>query len=134
MPSEAIMRRVVVTPEFSHYPADWHFSPGLDTGDFVFFSGVTGTRPDSSIAEDPETQFRDAFKFLEANLAQAGLGFHHVVEMTTYHVNLRQHLDAFVKVKDELIADPYPAWTAIGVSELITPEALVEIRIIAKRN
>ena len=54
--------------------------------------------------------------------------------MTTYHVALRKHLDAFVKVKDEFIADPYPAWTSIGVSELITPEALVEIRIVAKRS
>ena len=128
------MWQVIVTRAFSHYPRDWHFSPGLDTGDFVFFSGLTGTHPDSSLAEDPETQFRDAFAFLRANLAEAGLGFEHVVEMTTYHVNLRKHLDLFIKVKDEFIAEPFPAWTAIGVSELITPGALAEIRVIAKRG
>lgn len=128
------MRKIVVTQEFSHYPRDWHFSPGLDTGDFVFFSGVTGTRADSGVAKEPETQFRDAFGFLRANLTHAGLDFRHVVEMTTYHVDLRAHLDVFIKVKDEFIAEPYPAWTAIGVSELITPGALVEIRLIAKRD
>ena len=125
---------MIVTPEFASYPRDWHFSPGLDTGDFVFFSGITGTRPDLSIAEEPETQFREAFGFLRANLAQAGLGVRDLVELTTYHVGLKRHLGAFMKVKDEFIAHPYPAWTAIGVSELITDGALVEIRAIARRD
>jgi enamine deaminase RidA (YjgF/YER057c/UK114 family) len=129
-----VMRKVILTPEFAHYPRDWHFSPGIDTGDFVFLSGITGTRPDRTIASDPETQFRDAFSFLRSNLLQAGIEVRNVVEITTYHVGLNQHLSAFVKVKDEFIAEPYPAWTAIGVSELITDGALVEIRAIAKRE
>jgi enamine deaminase RidA (YjgF/YER057c/UK114 family) len=58
----------------------------------------------------------------------------HIVDMTTYHVGLREHLDAFIKVKDEFVSEPYPAWTAIGVTELITKGTLIEIRIIAKRS
>jgi enamine deaminase RidA (YjgF/YER057c/UK114 family) len=54
--------------------------------------------------------------------------------MTTYHVGLRRHLNAFVKVKDEFISEPYPAWTAIGVTELITEGTFLEIRAIAKRS
>ncbi len=77
---------------------------------------------------------RDTFRFLQANLEQASLGFGDVVEMTTYHVGLRQHLEAFTKVKDEFIGQPYPAWSAIGVSELITEGTLIEIRVIAKRS
>ena len=53
--------------------------------------------------------------------------------MTTYHVGLRDHLDDFVKVKDEFIAEPYPAWSAIGVSELITAGTLVEIILTAAK-
>jgi enamine deaminase RidA (YjgF/YER057c/UK114 family) len=53
--------------------------------------------------------------------------------MTTYHVDLRKHLSVFIKVKDEYIIAPYPAWTAIGVNELITEGTLLEIRIIARR-
>ncbi|SDR60670.1 Enamine deaminase RidA, house cleaning of reactive enamine intermediates, YjgF/YER057c/UK114 family [Rhizobiales bacterium GAS113] len=127
------MKRAMTTPEFSHYPNDWHLSPILDTGDFVFLSGITGTHPDLSVAADPEAQFRDTFGFLGANLEVAGLTFDHIVEMTTYHVRLREHLDAFIKVKDEFISEPYPAGTAIGVTELITEATLVEIRVIAKR-
>jgi enamine deaminase RidA (YjgF/YER057c/UK114 family) len=128
------MKRTMTTPEFASYPGDWHLSPGLDTGEFVFFSGITGTHPNQSVAADPTTQFRDTFKFLLANLRVAGLGFEHVVDMTSYHVGLRRHLTAFIKVKDEFISEPYPAWTAIGVTELITEGTLVEIRAVAKRT
>jgi enamine deaminase RidA (YjgF/YER057c/UK114 family) len=128
------MKRTITTPEFAHFPGDWHLSPVLDTSDFVFFSGITGTFPDLSVAADPTSQFRDTFIFLRANLEVAGLTFNHIVEMTTYHVGLREHLDAFIKVKDEFISEPYPAWTAIGVTELITAGTLVEVRVIAKRS
>jgi hypothetical protein len=36
-------------------------------------------------------------------------------------------------IKDEFVGSPYPAWTAIGVTELITEGTLLEIRVIAKR-
>ena len=128
------MKRTIAAPAFAHFPGDWHLSPVLDTGDFVFFSGITGTRPDLSVNADPEAQFRDTFRFLRANLEAAGLTIDHIVDMTTYHVGLRQHLNAFMKVKDEFVREPYPAWTAIGVTELITEGTLVEIRMIAKRS
>ena len=128
------MKKVIVTPEFAHYPKQWHFSPGLDTGEFIFLSGITGTRADLGIAADSESQFREAFRILKANLVQAGLNLCNIVEITTYHVDLKQHLRAFMKVKDEFIFEPYPAWTAIGVSELISDGALVEIRAIARRG
>ena len=128
------MKRTLAPPEFVHFIDDWHFSPVLDTGEFVFFSGITGARADLSVAADPESQIRDMFKFLEAHLAIAGLTFDDVVEMTTYHVDIRDHLATFIKVKDEYIAAPYPAWTAIGVSQLITEGTIVEVRIIALRT
>jgi enamine deaminase RidA (YjgF/YER057c/UK114 family) len=127
------MKRPIAAPAFAHYSEEWHFSPAIDTGDFVFFSGQTGCRPDNSVSFDPEQQFRDMFGFLLANLAAAGLTFDDVVEMTTYHVELRKHLPTFENVMREHIRTPYPAWTAIGVTELITEGTLVEIRIIAKR-
>lgn len=128
------MRKTVSAPEFAHFHDQWHLSPALDTGDFVFFSGVTGCRPDGSVAADPEAQFRDAFQFLGKHLVAAGLGYRDVVEMTTYHVELRRHLGAFTKVKDEFIHAPYPAWSCIGTTELITAGTLLEIRVICRRS
>jgi enamine deaminase RidA (YjgF/YER057c/UK114 family) len=53
--------------------------------------------------------------------------------MTTFHVGLMEHLRAFVEAKDEVVGEPYPAWTAIGVSALAMPGALVEVKITARR-
>jgi enamine deaminase RidA (YjgF/YER057c/UK114 family) len=127
------MRKMLVLGEFSTTPDEWHLAPVLDTGEFLFFSGITGVHPDGSLSEDPETQFRDSFRFVGMHLEMAGLHFDDIVEMTTYHVDLRKHLNAFVKVKDEFVRKPYPAWTAIGIAELITLGTLLEIRIIANR-
>ena len=127
------MRKVIVAPEFPDYSRDWHFSPAIETGGFVFLSGITGVAPDQTVASDPVTQFRDAFRFVAIHLRAADLGFEHIVDITTYHVDLRKHLAHFVMIKDEFIHEPYPTWTAVGVSELITPGALLEIRVIAKR-
>jgi enamine deaminase RidA (YjgF/YER057c/UK114 family) len=127
------MKATLSPPAFAHFIEDWHFSPVLDTGEFVFLSGVTGARADLSVASDPEAQIRDAFEFAQEHLGAARLTFDDVVEMTTYHVGLREHLATFTRVKDEYVAAPYPAWTAIGVSELITEGTIVEIRLIARR-
>ena len=128
------MNKMAVAPEFAHFIDDWHFSPVLDTGDFVFLSGVTGVHPDGRVSPDPETQFRDAFNFVAANLAAVGLGLRHIAELTSYHVGLRRHLGGFIHVKDEMIRPHYPAWTAVGVSELISDGTLVELRVIARRH
>lgn len=128
------MRKAFSAPAFSHFHDQWHLSPSLDTGEIDFFSGLTGCRPDETVASDPEEQFRDAFSFLADTLAAGDLSWENVVEMTTYHVDLRKHLGAFIKVKDEFVPAPYPAWSCIGTTELITEGTLVEIRVICQRR
>jgi enamine deaminase RidA (YjgF/YER057c/UK114 family) len=127
------VKRPLAPAGFAHFVRDWHFSPVLDTGEFVFLSGITGERADGAVAADPEEQIRDMFEILKTHLTAAGLGFDDVVDMTTYHVGLRDHLDIFMKIKDQYVHEPYPAWTAIGVSQLIGEAAIVEIRIIARK-
>ena len=39
----------------------------------------------------------------------------------------------FMLVRDEYLAEPWPAWTAIGISELAVPGARVEIQVTARR-
>ena len=48
-------------------------SPGIISGDHVFLTGVTGSRPDGSMPENPEDQIRSAFNKISLILAQAGL-------------------------------------------------------------
>ena len=73
---------------------------------------------------DPVTQFEQAFLSLGEVLKEAGGDYTNILEMTTFHIGLNEHLKAFMSVKDKYIEEPYPAWTAIGVSELAFPDAL----------
>jgi enamine deaminase RidA (YjgF/YER057c/UK114 family) len=109
-----------------------HFSHVVQHRGLLFLSGVTGTDSNGQVAPEPEVQFREAFRHLRQHLEAAGADLGDVIELTSYHVDLRRHLDSFVAVKDREILAPYPAWTAIGVSELITPGTLVELRAVAR--
>jgi enamine deaminase RidA (YjgF/YER057c/UK114 family) len=111
---------------------DWHYSPAIQSENFLFVSGCTGSMPDGTISYDIANQVRQAFKNIELSLTEAGLTFSDVIEMTTFHVGLKEQLDIFKQIKDEFIDEPYPAWTAIGVSELAIHGTRIEIRVIAK--
>ncbi len=110
----------------------FHFAPAVKDGDRLFCSGVIGTGPDGKASPDPETQFTQAFDTLSSVLEAAGVSFSAVVEMTTFHVGLQKSLETFMKVKDRYMSAPYPAWTAIGITELAIPAGLVEIKVIAR--
>lgn len=127
------MKKSIVPEEFQHYFNDWHFSPAIEADGTVYLSGVTAARKDKLISKNPEEQFHDAFYKLDIYLKAAGLTFENILEMTTFHIELKKHIDVFSKVKDVYVKAPYPAWTAIGVSEFIPENALVEMRIVAKR-
>ncbi|UJA19330.1 RidA family protein [Thermoleophilia bacterium SCSIO 60948] len=114
------------------FEADWHFTHAVEARGLVFCSGVTGTSVNGRVDADPAAQFHQAFEHLRVYLEAAGCSIDGLVEITSYHVGLREHLEAFLAVKDLWIEPPYPAWSAIGVSELITPGALVEIRAVAE--
>jgi enamine deaminase RidA (YjgF/YER057c/UK114 family) len=130
------MNRRSIIPDAmrSIYYDDWKMSPGIICNGLLFLTGMTGVQPDDSIADDPEQQIRDAFANVSAVLAAAGLDTSHIIEMTSYHVGIQEHIDTFKKVRDELVAEPYPAWTAIEVAGFITAGAIVEIRVVADAN
>lgn len=122
----------IIPASMKHHYERFHFAPAVRDGDRLFCSGQLGTRADGSVPEDPAEQFTLAFQGVETVLAEAGCSLADIVEMTTFHVDLHAHLGLFMKVKDRFIQEPYPAWTAIGISALAYPGALVEIRATAR--
>ncbi|HJQ59373.1 MAG TPA: RidA family protein [Vineibacter sp.] len=110
----------------------FHYAPAVRSGDCLYCSGVIGVGPDRKPSADPKVQFTLAFERVGMILSEAGLAFADVVEMTSYHVGLQGHMAVFMEVKDQFLKAPYPAWTAIGISELAIPGALVEIRVTAR--
>ncbi len=83
------------------------------------------------ISDNESDQFRQAFLTIEKSLTEAGLTFDNIVEITSYHIGLKKHLRAFTKIKDEFIKAPYPAWTAVGISELAVEGGIIEISVTA---
>lgn len=124
-------RRAIVPKELKLYYDDWRMSPGHLSGEHVFLTGFTGADADGNLPSDPEAQMRNAFEKVGYVLREANLGFETLVEMTTYHVGLRDHLELFKSVRAEFVKEPYPAWTAIEVAGFVREGAIIEIRAIA---
>ncbi|MEQ8861234.1 MAG: RidA family protein [Pseudomonadales bacterium] len=126
------MTRNVVVPEADRVAYErFHFAQGVRHGDLLICSGQIGVDSNGSAPEAAEEEFRLAWRAVGRVLVEAGMGFENVLEYTTFHVGLAQHLRAFMSVRDEFLEAPWPAWTAIGVSELAVPGARVEIRVTA---
>jgi enamine deaminase RidA (YjgF/YER057c/UK114 family) len=123
---------VVIPAGMEAFYDRFHFAPAVKDGNRLFCSGVIGIGADGKASADPETQFTQAFESLKSVLATAGVSFPSVVEITTFHVGLQKNMSVFSKVKDRYLHEPYPAWTAIGITELAFPGALVEIRATAR--
>lgn len=104
---------------------NFHFAPARNHNGVLYFSGQIGS------GDTAEEEFRNAWQLVGTILSEAGLGYEHIIEFTSYHVGLQSHIGEFMKVKDEFVKEPYPAWTAIGITELAVPGARVEIRVVA---
>jgi len=110
----------------------FHFSQAVKSAGLLVCSGQIGTKPDHTVPETAEEEFRNAWKAVGVVLKEAGLGFEDIIEYTSYHVQLHQNIRAFMNIRDEVLKEPWPAWTAIGISELAVPGARVEIRVLAR--
>ena len=126
-------KRAIIPDELKGYYEDWQMSPGLACGDFLFLTGVTGAEPDGTISSDPEVQIRTAFRKVGLVLAKDGLSYNALVDMTTYHVGLRDHLELFKAIRAEIVEEPFPSWTAIEVAGFVHEGAIIEIKAIASR-
>ncbi len=121
----------IVPPEFRAAADQLKMSPAIMSGNHVFLTGVTGSDTRGQMPDNPEEQMRNSFEKIGAVLDEAGLTFRSIVEMTTYHVGLRDHFELFDKIRLDFVQDPYPAWTAVEVAGLRREGAIVEIRMIA---
>ena len=105
-------------------PGHGLYSDAVRVGDLVFLSGVVSGDP------DPVQQFRNVFERIDQILRGAGSSLDRIVDMTTYHVDMHEHIQDFIEVKSEYVPN-LPSWTAVGVTELYSPRAFVEVKVIA---
>jgi enamine deaminase RidA (YjgF/YER057c/UK114 family) len=109
----------------------WRVSPGVRVGHLMLCSGQLGDNPAGTFSPEAEEQFDQAFRNVARVLDAGGASWADVVEMTTFHVDLHAHLRTFGAVRGRWVHTPWPAWSAIGVAALGSPNALVEIKVVA---
>ena len=111
---------------------NFHFAEAVDWDGFLLCSGIIGTGQGGEVPGDISEEFDNAWSGVISLLKEAGADASHIVEYTSYHVGLQANMAAFMKVRDKYLSAPWPAWTAIGITELAVPGAHVEIRVTAK--
>ncbi len=106
------------------------FADAIITGNDVILSGVITELQDGEA--DLEAAFSRTFEAIGNTLERAGASWHDVIDITTFHTDLPSQLPAFVAVKSRFVDLPHPAWTAIGVSRLVSDGGLTETRVRAR--
>lgn len=121
-------RAQIIVPESTQTIYDsWHFAPAVKIDGKVYLSGVVA----APIGGDLQAGYHRAWTHIREVLHEAGATLDDIVDITTYHTDLKNQLPDFSVVKDEYIRPPYGAWTAVGVTELATPNGVTEIKVIA---
>nr|WP_206117060.1 RidA family protein [Rhizobium laguerreae] len=126
-----IDREIIIPEEMREIVSRAGYAPAVKVGDTVYVVGQVGRTKDLEVIEDPKEQFRAMWYNLQIVLEAAGCTFDHVVEMTSYHVNMSKHMDVFRDAKNEVFPKGTYAWTRIGVSELAHPGLLAEVKCVA---
>jgi 2-iminobutanoate/2-iminopropanoate deaminase len=93
-------------------------------------SGTPGVAADGTIPAGIEAQTRLAWKHILAMLAAAGMTTADLVKVTTSLTDARD-VAAYAKIRGEFLGDVRPAFMLQIVTQLIRPEVLVEVEIIA---
>lgn len=116
-----------IHPPFAPYSHGVELPPGQR---LVFCSGQLGIAPDKTVPPDCQGQARLCFDNIRAILREAGMGLEHIVRINAY-VSGREHLAAYMAVRNALFSAPLPASTLMIVSGFARPEFVVEIEAIA---
>lgn len=120
-------------------PPGWERPKGYSNGVLaegtpVFVAGMVGWDEQGNFSEGFVEQFRKVLENTLAVLTEAGAGPEHVVRMTWYIKGLdeyRRNIAAVGRTYRALMGKNFPAMAVIGVSDLVEPDALIEIETTA---
>lgn len=124
-------RKEIIPPGMEIIREKFQYAPGLLVGDTLYIAGQVGRDESLKVVEGTEAQFRQAFENVGKVLTAAGATFDNVVEMVTYHVDMRD-LQLFMEVKNQFFGEHVPTWTGVGVTALAMPGLIAEIKCTAK--
>jgi 2-iminobutanoate/2-iminopropanoate deaminase len=110
--------------EWLDYDPPRPFAAGARVGNVVYLSGVAATAPGGIV---PQTE--RAFEAIQASLQEYGSDLQYIFKMTVYLVNIDDQ-PGFAQVRSRFLPRPV-ASTAVAVTRLVPPDALIEIDVMA---
>ena len=124
--------RSLIVPEGMEFIRDeLGYAPGVLVNDTLYIAGQIGRDEQRALVAEKEAQFVRVFENLQRVLRAAGADFNDLVELTSYHTDMRD-LPLFMQVRDRYLQGCYPAWTAIGAASLCgAPGYFLELKGVA---
>lgn len=100
---------------------------------WLLTSGTPGLTSKGELPKDITGQAEQAFESAIRTLEQAGMTIADVVKVTQY-LTRAGDIPAYAKVRSRFLGDVRPASMLLVVSQLVRPEFLVEIEMIAAKE
>jgi enamine deaminase RidA (YjgF/YER057c/UK114 family) len=117
-------------PRQRKFQEDWGFAQAITVGDMIYLSGiVVGKRPEDA---DMTVSYERVYRQIEAILKRAGASWDDVVDISSFHTDPEGQIRSMVAVHKRYVKAPYPAWTAVGSSQILGG-GITEIKVVAKR-
>jgi enamine deaminase RidA (YjgF/YER057c/UK114 family) len=133
---------ILLDQESMEHHEEWRFAGVRRVGDMLYVSGVIiGRRQgEGNDVAAFKLQARRGLERLRRHLEASGSDFQHVAMINSFHVwqgpnfsgTRDQQFAAFEEVIAEFMKPPYPAWTAVGTTGLLSDGGIVEVQLIAK--
>jgi enamine deaminase RidA (YjgF/YER057c/UK114 family) len=104
------------------------------TGETIFLAGQIGWDAEGRFAEGLPDQVRQALANILTVLSETGAGPQHIVRLTWYITDLKAYRASLREIGAAyraMMDRHFPTMSVIGVSELVEPQALVEIEATA---
>jgi 2-iminobutanoate/2-iminopropanoate deaminase len=105
---------------------------GIKVGNQIFVSGMLAWDTERRIVGvgDPAAQTRKALENVAATLAAVGASLRDIVKINFYLTDIRDK-DQVWQVRKQMFGDHRPASTLVEVSQLVDPQARLEVDAVA---
>ena len=99
---------------------------------WLFTSGTPGLLGEKKLPDTIEGQSELAWEHIGAILQQADMAMEDIVKVTQY-LTRAEDIPGYVKARSKALGDVRPAFMLLVVPQLIWPEVLVEVEVIAAK-
>ncbi len=125
--------KTIIVPEGMEFIRDEiGYAPAVLADKRLYIAGQIGRNDQRELVAEKEAQFVQVFENLKRVLEAAGSSFADLVEVTSYHTDMRD-LPLYMEVRNRYMQGCYPAWTAIGAASLCgVPGYFLEVKAIAE--